>query len=263
MRKRRLIATVGVLLLAGAGIAGYLVTQSDPVPRVILYGDSLSVESAKYVRAALNRRQAVRFSSRAVSGSAPCDWIQRALNDSAESPDAVIIEAFGNNVSACQLDSKGRRPASETLAYWNQYRDDLHRLARVFPPSTKVFITAAPAAYNDRSAHASHKHRMLIAMLAAARGLDNVKVINAGRAVELHGKYTRVMPCRRNEHCSNRPRFGYTYVRSRDGLHFCPPILRATVEQLENCPVRASGAWRFGNAQAAPVVAALGLNKLS
>ena len=252
---------MSVLLLAGVGIAGYLLTRSDPTPRVILYGDSLSVESSKYVRAALSRGQAVEFSSRAVSGSAPCDWLDRAVTDASEGPDAVIIETFGNNVSACQLDRSGKRAPSETLPYWNQYRDDLHRLAQLFPSPTKVFITAAPAAYNDRSAHASHKHRMLIAMLAAAQGLDNVKVINAGRAVELHGQYARVLACRRNEHCSNRPRFGYTYVRARDGLHFCPAILHATVAELEHCSTRASGAWRFGNAQAAPVIEALGLNK--
>jgi len=237
-----------------------MLLRSDSPPRVILYGDSLAVESGKYVRAALMRDHAVNFSSRAVSGSAPCDWLERAMTDSTESPDAVIIETFGNNVSRCQLDAKGNRPTSESLAYWDQYRDDLNKLARLFPSSTKVFITAAPAAYNDRSAHASHKHRMLIAMLAAAKGLDNVKVINAGRAVELHGQYVRVLPCRRNEHCANQPRFGYTYVRARDGLHFCPSILRATVAELEHCPTRASGAWRFGTALASPVVAALGLH---
>ena len=247
------------MVLAGAGIAGYLVIGDSSKPRVILYGDSLSVESSKYVYAALTRGQGVDFSSRAVSGSAPCDWMDRAVTDASESPDAVIIETFGNNVSACQLDAKGKRASSESLDYWNKYRDDLHRLAKLFPSSTKVFITAAPAAYNDRSAHASHKHRMLITMLAAADGLDNVKVINAGRAVELHGQYARVLPCRKNEHCANRPSFGHTYVRARDGLHFCPSILHATVAQLEHCPTRASGAWRFGTAQAEPVIEALGL----
>lgn len=262
MSKTRIgLAAIALAAIAVAGFI-YLRTSTEPAPRkVILYGDSLSVESGRYVHSALNRAGKVTFTNRAISGSAPCDWFDRAVKDAQSNPDAVIIEAFGNNVSPCQLTKAGFRPRSEGDRYWYQYRQGFITLIRQFPRTTRIFLTAPPAAYNDMSAHRSHKARMLRTMHRAAEKFSNVTVVDAGRAVERPaGQYIRVLPCRKVEPCSNDPKPGSTYVRAEDGLHFCPPVLKATIESLKHCPVRASGAWRYGTAQAAPVIAALALD---
>jgi len=258
---KKLTALIALIAVAG-GVAAFLIMRdsSPKPPKVILYGDSLSVESARYVKASLLRAGNVRFVNRAVAGSAPCDWAPKAVADASENPAAVIIEAYGNNVSNCQLTKAGNRRRSGGAGYWTQYEQDLRRLSKLFPPTTAVVLTAAPAAYNDISKDGPHKARMLKAMRYAVRGLPNATVVDAGHEVELRGgKYTRVLPCIKGEKCANTPSPRMTYVRAEDGLHFCPPVLHATIKLLETCPVRASGAWRFGRAQAAPVIAALGL----
>jgi len=259
---KKLTALIALIAVAGGGVAAFLILRDSAAkpPEVILYGDSLSVESGRYVKASLMRAGSVNFVNRAVAGSAPCDWAPRAVTDAQENPAAVIIEAYGNNVSRCQLTKAGNRRRSGGAGYWTQYEQDLRRLSKLFSPTTAVVLTAAPAAYNDISKDGPHKARMLKAMRYAIRGIPNATVVDAGHEVELHGgKYTRVLPCIKGEQCSNTPAPHMTYVRAEDGLHFCPPVLRATIKLLETCPVRASGAWRFGRAQAAPVIAALGL----
>lgn len=229
-------------------------------PLVVLYGDSLSVESARYVHSDLRRADAnVEFANRSFPGTAPCDWFLRASQDAERKPFAVIIEAFGNNQSRCQLNKSGNRPRSEGDLYWRRYRGDLRELMALFPDSTRIFLNAPPAAYNDDSAGKSHSRRMLVTMLKASIGFRNARVVNAGKAVETKdGQYTRSLPCLPEEpNCTNQPKRGFNLVRAEDGIHFCPPVLKATVKTLTRCPVYASGAWRFGRAQAAPVASLL------
>ena len=259
---RKLAALTALIALTCGGVTAFLLFRDSgsKLPEVILYGDSLSVESGRYVEASLLRAGKVEFVNRAVAGSAPCDWIPRATTDASKNPAAVIVETYGNNVSPCQLTKAGNRYRSGGRAYWAQYQTDLRRFAKMFSNSTAVVLTAAPAAYNDISKDGPHKARMLKAMRSAMRGISNASVIDAGREVELPGgKYTRILPCIKGEKCANKPAPRMTYVRAEDGIHFCPPVLHATIKLLEKCPVRASGAWRFGRAQAAPVIAALGL----
>lgn len=256
------ILLVGLLAIAAGA---WYVTSRKPEKgptTVFLYGDSLSVEAAPWLRSKLTRWKTAEFVNRSFAGSAPCDWFGQAVVDAKKPPSAVIIQSFGNNQSACQLTKAGNRPRSEGDRYWHDYRADLRRLAATFPKSTRVYLVPPPTAYNDDSSGKSHKQRMLVTMRKAALGMDNVRVVDAGRAVEgPGGKYSRVLRCLPNEVCSNSPKRGYTYVRAQDGLHFCPTVLKATVEELTNCPVKASGAWRYANAQAAPIIRALKLER--
>jgi hypothetical protein len=253
------LAAAAVAILLGVGAFGGS-DASKAGPRVVLYGDSLSVESARYIRTNLRRGdRRVRFANRSFPGTAPCDWFERASEDAQKKTFAVIIEAFGNNQSNCQRTKAGNRPKSEGDLYWKRYRTDLRNLIGMFPATTRIYLTTPPAAYNDDSAGRSHSHRMLVTMLKAAFGLSNVRVVNAGRAVETKdGRYTRSLPCLAEEpECTNQPKRGLNLVRAEDGIHFCPPVLKATVESLTNCPVYASGAWRFGRAQSRPIVSLL------
>jgi hypothetical protein len=72
-----------------------------------------------------------------------------------------------------------------------------------------------------------------------------------------HGQYTDSLPCLPNEPCTGPVIHGVrtNRVRAPDGVHFCP----VTVLGRAPCPVWSSGAFRFGAAMAAPVIADFGL----
>jgi len=86
-------------------------------------------------------------------------------------------------------------------------------------------------------------------------------VVDAGAAAERpKGHYSAYAPCIKTDLvCTNLPRRGWTRIRAKDGLHFCPAITRATIHLLRHCPVFASGAKRFGLAQARPLKSKLGI----
>lgn len=223
--------------------------------RVLFYGDSLAAESARYVRSAVLSHDRATFTDRSAPGSSPCDWTQAVRLDlSRGRPDAVMIETFGNNISRCQM-RNGVRPASKTAAYWSAYERDLLALIRRFPAGVPIWLYAAPAARNDLAGGHSQKARMLALMQSVAASRPQTFAVDAGSAVESPaGAYSPYLQCLADEPCANAPTAGSNRVRSLDGLHFCPVIVSATIAQLRSCPVYASGARRFGAAQAAPVV---------
>jgi len=230
--------------------------------RVALYGDSLSVEAGPYVARSLRKGGKAIVVSRAVSGTAPCDWrpvIQRDIERG--NADFAIVEVYGNNASQCQLKiAGGSRPETDSRKYWSMYRKDLKTTIGLFPESTKVMLVAAPAASVDRASGKSHKAQMLRLMKNLADQRDGAFVVDAGiRVEEPAGHFTRVMKCARPGNCTNHPSKGLAIVRAHDGLHFCPPMMIAKTELLKHCPVVAYGAWRFGLYQAVKAARAMGI----
>ena len=228
--------------------------------RILYYGDSLAAESARYVRASVTAHGRATITDRSVPGTSPCDWTTAIKLDlSRGRPDAVMVETFGNNISRCQI-RNGVRPAPKSAAYWTAYERDLLALVQRFPAGVPLWLYAAPAARNDLAGGYSQKARMLALMDRIAAGRPNTWSVDAGAAVESPaGAYTAYLPCLLDEACAGSPTAGSNRVRALDGLHFCPVIVSATIAQLRSCPVYASGAKRFGAAQAAPVVQMLGL----
>jgi len=243
---------------AGAQPSAYPQASTSATGRVLYYGDSLAAESARYARANLGSK--VSLVDRSYPGSSPCDWMSAARLDlSRGRPRAVVIETFGNNISPCQKVG-GHKVPSGSLAYWAMYQKHINALVALFPSGTPIWLTAAPAAKNDRSGGGSHKARMLLVMKIVARFHRNVRVVDAGRAVESPaGRYSAFGPCLKGSPCSNQPRRGWTRYRAMDGLHFCPTIYWATVSKLRHCSVFATGAKKFGVAQSDPVKKYLGL----
>jgi len=229
-------------------------------PTVLYYGDSLAAEAAPYVRDIISANNKAVLVNRTYPGSSPCDWTPAlALDLSRGTPSAVIIETFGNNISACQIHN-GVRARGGGSAYWLQYQRDLENFMSRLAPQTPVWLTAAPAASNDLAGGVSHKALMLALMQKLAANRPNTFAIDAGHAVETSsGGYAASMACLVSEDCSNYISLGMNRMHAYDGLHFCPAIRKATIALLRHCPVYASGAWRFGTAQATPVVRALGL----
>ena len=219
--------------------------------RIYFYGDSIAAESFPYFKQAIKTKISWPVIDRSIPGSSPCDWYTRLSSDmKTGSPRLVSIESFGNNLSRCQL-RNGVRAGSGSSLYWQRYQSDLDNLVSRVPSDVPVIISPAAAARNDLSAGVSHKARMLSVMRLVASLHSNVRIVDAGAAVEgPGGKYTYASACLANEPCLGQPTLGQNIMHAHDGLHFCPAITNATVELLRHCPVYASGAWRFANSQA-------------
>jgi len=257
--KHRAAVASLALLLGGLAVAGC--GPIDDRKHLILYGDSLSVESGPYLGAAITKRGKVSFTNRAESGTAPCDW-KGTINKDIKNlvPDAAVIEAFGNNNSWCQVGAGGLRPTMDSPAYWKMYKTDLLRTVRLFPRSTRVILVSAPAARNDLAHGSSHKARMLSTMKEIASRYRNVTAYDAGAKIEAPvGHFVRFMPCATPGPCPDHPKVGSAVVRAFDGLHFCPQMVWAKVSLLKHCPVVAYGAWRFGLAEAVAAARQLGV----
>ncbi|MCX6393283.1 MAG: hypothetical protein NTY57_00275 [Solirubrobacterales bacterium] len=254
-----LARTSGLLILTALMASG-CGQGVDTRKKVNLYGDSLGVEAAPFIERALTKSGKVSFLSRARSGTAPCDWRKVLKHDvPTRTPDAVLVEAYGNNASSCQTGVGGKRPILDSPEYWAMYRKDLVQTVNAFPRSTKVILVSAPAASVDMKSGHSHKKRMLALMRSIARARSNVTSVDAGGRLERPlGHYARIIPCAVTGPCPNHPSRGKAVVRAKDGLHFCPVIYWAKVDLLEHCPVVAYGAWRFGIVAAVMAARAVG-----
>lgn len=232
-----------------------------PRYRVMYYGDSLGVETARFARLLLARRGALMVNRTAVA-SAPCDWTAYIDYDLTRgTPDAVIVETLGNFRSRCQLPPSGRRPKRNGAAYWRFYGKDLLRLASRFPESTGVWMSPAPPTRNDGSTGFSPKARMLSVMREVASSRANTFALDAGALIEERGSFRRFAPCLDWEPvCLDTPFRGMTILRALDGVHFCPSALRATARQLQTCDPN-PGAYRFAFAQVNAVAAWLSANR--
>lgn len=224
-------------------------------PRVSLYGDSIALEAAKWVKASLTRTRAVQFTDRSLPASSPCDWQSTATQEAnTAAPDSIIVEVFGTNMSRCQLDAKGKRAADGSAAYMSRYGQDLENFVNAFQDTkTQIFLASAPPARNDVSrTGVSHKQAMVALLRRIASAHPNVTFVDAGAAVEAAGGgYARSLPCLPTEQCPNRPAAGFAIMRALDGLHFCPTVLHATMSSLRSCPQVPLGAIRYAEALAA------------
>jgi len=258
----RLILSLSCLLALAASVSACGGSSHSGKWRVVMYGDSLSVESGPHVARALRSSQQAIFINRSVSGTAPCDWRDSISHDlTAKNVQFAIIEIYGNNASRCQLKiAGGYRPRTDSSDYWRMYRNDIKDTLALFPASVKVMLVAAPAASVDRITGHSHKARMLAMMKTFADHRDNTFVVDAGlRVEEPAGHFARITPCAHPGPCPNHPSRGLAVVRSHDGLHFCPQIVFAKTELLKHCPVISYGAWRFGLYQAVKAARAMGI----
>ena len=71
------------------------------------------------------------------------------------------------------------------------------------------------------------------------------------------GRWTETLPCLAGEPCTGGHDANGTpvnIVRAPDGAHFCPGAPAAVRGVTTECSVWDGGAWRYGNAMAAPVI---------
>jgi hypothetical protein len=226
--------------------------------RVVLYGDSLAWQSQEFFVAKLASAGLTQVTTRTFGGTAICDWLgQMRADATAIHPDAVVVEFSGNALTPC-MKARDDRPLSGA-AYFEKYAADAAAVLRIFTPRHAiVFFAGAPISRRaERSGDPTTT--ILHAMYAArARTSPYGRYTDAGASVLSGGRWTETLPCLPDEPCTGgRDDNGapVNVVRAPDGGHFCPGAPAAVHGVAAACPVWASGAWRFGNAMAAPVIA--------
>ena len=230
---------------------------ATPLP-VSLYGDSLAFQAQDSFRQALNQAGPVSVRIFTFGGTAICDWFTQMRADlETRRPEAVVIEFSGNTFTPCMRDDAGQPLAGASKL--QKYRADAQEVIDIFSAvGAQIYFVGAPisrAAAEAQSADWSQLNS-LYATIPDQR--PNVTYVDAGEAVEDHGAYTDTLPCLADEPCTGGiDALGrrVNVVRAPDGVHFCPNASGAVLGVTADCPVWSSGAFRYGRAMAAPVVA--------
>jgi hypothetical protein len=224
----------------------------------VLYGDSLAAESQGFFVAALAHSGVTRVTTRTYGGTAICDRIPDMRADAAQlHPDAVVVEFSGNNLTPCMRGPDGKELIGS--AYYQKYRADAAQVLSIFSrDQTLVFFAGTPISRNAQLTHNPGTVVLNAIYGGLAQFAPNGRYIDAGTSVLLDGHWAKTLPCLPAEPCTGGRDADGTpvdVVRAPDGAHFCPDAPPAVHGVTSACPVWSSGAWRFGNAMAAPLVA--------
>ena len=203
-----------------------------PRPKVILYGDSLSMESVKFFSwfVSQDRYRPVEV---VWGGTAPCDWFSHMRRHRYEhNPAAVVMQFSGAALTPCMKDRD----------LYQAYREDARTATRIFVDAGVPVVWVSTPLPQDPGASAIMTQLNQIEQEAATE--LGQTYVDAGASVLDDGQYSRTLPCLAHETsrdgCSN----GRIVVRAPDGRHFCPTPTNFP------CPVYSSGALRYGKAQA-------------
>ncbi|ADP83711.1 hypothetical protein [Pseudofrankia inefficax] len=229
---RRAVAILAVIVaVLGSAIVlrGYLPAD----PRLLVYGDSLIVESQEPFRQAALDAGAHAIELRAWSGTAPCDWVNDVPGQIRDFRPTVAVIAFSGNLPACM--------AGRDLL--TGYRQDVTTMVdQLVSAGVQVRLVEEPARKVD-TVDASGRTALGRLWATIARETPNTRVVRADLAVTAAGRFVPSLPCDPGEPCGPD---GQIIVRAPDGVHFCPhPVVPAGI-----CSVYSSGARRYGAAVA-------------
>jgi hypothetical protein len=215
-------------------------------PRIVLYGDSLAMQSAQDFQYLAGTSGASTL-LRAYGGLAVCDVLPELASD-AESwqPTVAVLEFSGDDMTPCMKGYVAGSPA-----YFAKYEVDARAaVSALLGQGVRVVLIGAPVDVDARaSSNADHLNAMYGSLAAHVRG---VYYEDAGRFVLANGRVTWTLPCLRSEPCVGPQ--GTNIVRSPDGTHFCPDGRTAIEGSFDVCDVYSSGAYRFAAAMVASAV---------
>jgi hypothetical protein len=226
-------------------------------PLVVLYGDSLAWEARDHFVWALAAAGA-DVQARTMGGTAICDFLPAMHEDAgALRPDAVVVEFSGNALTPCIRGNGALYGREEHL---EAYRADARSVLSIFP-SARVYFAGAPMAATAREQRAFHGGAFNDLYREVAASDPDARYVDAGAAVLDHGRWTRTLPCLPEEPCTggiDALGRSVNVVRASDGAHLCPAAALAVDRGVTSrCTVWSSGAYRYGTAMAAAVIADL------
>jgi hypothetical protein len=262
MARTTVLRSIGLLLSLALATTVGLVSTAAPVradadpPVVILYGDSLAWESQDHFVAAVTLGTNAAAIGRSFGGTALCDYLDIMRDDALNlRPAAVVLEFSGNRFTSCMHhpDGEGMGDGDAFL----KYLDDARAAVRIFATvGTHVYLAGAPV---SRPVPGSFQRgrglNVMYSWLALLSPPETVTYIDAGTAVQLGSDYVDELPCLPEEPCTDPDRT--TVVRSSDGVHLCPGDDSHRDPATARCLVWSGGAYRYGRAMAAPVIAHL------
>jgi hypothetical protein len=260
MKRTTVLRSILLLSLALAPTVGVVSTaapadaDADP-PVVILYGDSLAWESQDHFVAAVTLGTNAAAIGRSFGGTALCDYLDIMRDDALTlRPAAVVLEFSGNRFTTCMHhpDGEGMGDGDGFL----KYLDDARVAVRIFASvGTHVYLAGAPVSRPVPGSFQRGRALNVMYSWLALLSSGTVTYVDAGAAVQLGSDYVDELPCLPAEPCTDPDRT--TVVRSSDGVHLCPGDDSHRDPATARCLVWSSGAYRYGRAMAAPVIAQL------
>ena len=226
--------------------------------QISLYGDSLAFQAQDSFKEALTQAGSVSVQTFTFGGTAICDWFTQMRTDAEiRRPEAVVVEFSGNTFTPCMRDGAGQPLAGASKL--NKYRADAQEVIHIFSAvGARIYFVGAPISRAAAEAHSADWNQLNSLYATIPDQRPDVTYVDAGQAVEDHGAYTDTLACLADEPCTGGiDALGrrVDVVRAPDGVHFCPNASGAVLGVTADCPVWSSGAYRYGRAMAAPVVA--------
>jgi lysophospholipase L1-like esterase len=231
-------------------VALFLTACSNDPPRIALYTDSLGAQAEPFFADQL--RGAARVRSVTAPGAALCDALEPIEADAnGRSPRLAVLQFSGNNITPCMQGPDGAPLEGDALV--DKYEADARRAVQLLVDAdVPVYLVGSPpTTVSDAATRVNERYRQ-IADEASQNG-GEVFFVDAHTSVVADANFTRTLPCLPFETEDMGCEGGRIVVRAPDGVHFCP----TGTGDDPDCPVWSSGAYRFGSAMAAPVLAAL------
>ena len=130
-------------LLVAVVLLAHWLTAPSSRPTVLIYGDSLTVQSEDAARRLnTNPREALVFQARA--GTAMCDWIDQASFDRLALHPARVVLAFTGNTASCASEAFRTGGVAGAVALYEQ---SLRQMRTIFA-SEPITIVIPPAMHN-------------------------------------------------------------------------------------------------------------------
>jgi hypothetical protein len=222
------------------------VRSTSALPRVDIYGDSVTWESEFFMVLALGHRADVHM--HVYPGAQICQWFSDMRSTSAAHPSMVLItEGLW-----------GSRDCDHTTDLAREAQDDAGTAAAIFAQSRVVF-SADPVVLNStefvQTMGYQNYPKLLAAFRTAAKLHKNASFNDAALAVAPKNAFAWTRPCLSGESASMGCSNGSIKVRQPDGIHLCP----VTPAQPGHCPEYSSGELRWATAVTGPAVKAFAL----
>jgi len=244
-RAARLAAGGAVAVIVVVAVALLRQPPDEPGGRVVLYGDSLSLEARGAFTEALTDTSGADVRVQALAGASPCDALGAMQQDVADPPDVAVIQFVGNNASPCTRGPGGEELTGDALAARTEA--DVRAAVELFAAAgSRVVLVGGPetpglpGGASEPIADAYNR----IVNEWAGRDLGRVRYADAAATVSgPDHAYVETLPCRGDEGEGDGCRDGEVTVRSPDRIHFCPSN---ELDDLLRCTVPSPGAERFG-----------------